>query len=240
MSDEMLSIWAELKRRRVYRTAAWYAASAFVVWQVADIVIPSLGLPEWTMKAIIVLSAIGFLPALALSWVYDVRPASATTLRGRSRLIFIALAVVALGSTGWWVTSKLKPATPTLSEVSLAVFPFSVRVDNLSYLREGLVDLLSRNLTGTSDLQPLDPSLMLEVTQGQPTDARTAGSIARQVGAGRFVVGSVSGTGAQVRIDATLYALKDSAEVITTRMVAGDTTQLFLLSISSPRRSSPS
>jgi hypothetical protein len=46
------SFWAELKRRRVYNVAAWYAAAVFVVWQVADIVVPSLDLPAWTMKSI--------------------------------------------------------------------------------------------------------------------------------------------------------------------------------------------
>ena len=229
MSDEKLSFWAELKRRRVYRTAGLYAATAFVVWQVADIVIPSLGLPEWTMKAIVILSAIGFIPALVLSWAFDLRSASAGASPSRSRLVLVALAVVAFGTTGWWATTKIKTAPPNLSDVSLAVFPFSVRMGNLSYLKEGLVDLLSRNLTGTGQLQPLDPSLMLKVTKGEAADAQTAAAIARQVGAGRFVLGNVSGAGARVRIDATLYAVRDSLETVTTRMVEGDTTQLFAL-----------
>jgi tetratricopeptide (TPR) repeat protein len=229
MSEEKLSFWAELKRRRVYRTAAWYAASIFVVWQVADILIPSVGLPAWTMKAIVILSAIGFIPTLILSWIYDVQTAAGTRLLGRPRVIISALALVIFGVTGFWVARKVKPRTPELSEVSLAVFPFSVRLGNLSYLREGLVDLLSRSLSGTSDLQPIDPSLMLKVTEGQPTDAPTAGTIARQVGARRFVLGSVSASGARVRIDATVYALKDSAIAGATRMVEGDTTELFSL-----------
>ena len=225
MTEEGLSFWAELKRRRVYRTAAWYGASVFVVWQVADIVIPAVGLPPWIMKAIVILSAVGFIPALALSWAYDIRSVSAA----RMRRAVIAVTIPLFAATGFWVTKKAKPATRTLSDISLAVFPFTVHGANLSYLREGLVDLLSRNLTGTSELQPLDPSLMLKVTEGKESDAQTAGSIARQVGAGRFVLGNVTGAGARIRIDATLYAVKDSTIAVTTRMVQGDTTQLFQL-----------
>ena len=63
----------ELKERRVVRSAALYAAGAFVVLQVADLVIPALTfLPTWTYTAIVVLSIVGFPFAMVLAWVYDV------------------------------------------------------------------------------------------------------------------------------------------------------------------------
>jgi hypothetical protein len=80
-----LSFWAELKRRRVYRTAAWYAASMFVIWQVADLVVPALGLPAWAMKAVIIVSAIGFIPTLVLSWLYDIKGADSVGRASRTR-----------------------------------------------------------------------------------------------------------------------------------------------------------
>ena len=48
--------FAELKRRRVFRVMAVYGAVAFVILQVADIALPGLGLPEWTITLILALS----------------------------------------------------------------------------------------------------------------------------------------------------------------------------------------
>lgn len=40
----------ELKQRRVYRVAALYLAAAFILLQVADLVLPGLEAPEWTYR----------------------------------------------------------------------------------------------------------------------------------------------------------------------------------------------
>jgi TolB-like protein len=139
----------------------------------------------------------------------------------------------ALVGGGWWAVAvrDRAPSGPSLSEVSLAVFPFTVRgSEHLTYLREGVADLLSRNLGGATGLQPLDPSLMLSFTAGQePGDPESAGGIARRVGAGRFVTGTVNGTGARVRIDASLFSVRDSVHLVASRTVQGDTTEIFEL-----------
>lgn len=65
---------SELRRRRVYNVALVYAAVAFVVWQVADIALPSLGLPESAVALVLVLTLLGFPVALVLAWAYELRP----------------------------------------------------------------------------------------------------------------------------------------------------------------------
>ena len=47
---------AELKRRKVFRVAAVYGATAFVILQLADIVFPPLGLPQWTITLVVALA----------------------------------------------------------------------------------------------------------------------------------------------------------------------------------------
>ena len=64
----------ELKRRRVFKAVTMYAASAFIILEVAGIVIPSLGLPEWTMKLVIILLVAGFPLTSILSWIFDLTP----------------------------------------------------------------------------------------------------------------------------------------------------------------------
>jgi tetratricopeptide (TPR) repeat protein len=66
--------FAELERRRVFRVAAAYAVVAFVVAQVADIFLPGLGLPEWSLRLVLALLILGFPVALVLAWAFDITP----------------------------------------------------------------------------------------------------------------------------------------------------------------------
>jgi hypothetical protein len=58
----------ELRSKRIYRVAAGYIVSAWVILQVAAIVIPSLDLPSWSMKVVLDVLLLGFAPALLLGW----------------------------------------------------------------------------------------------------------------------------------------------------------------------------
>ncbi len=73
-SNNPLNFWQELKRRKVVRVITVYAAAAFVILELVDIVAPSLGLPSWTLNLIIVLLCIGFILSIILSWIYDITP----------------------------------------------------------------------------------------------------------------------------------------------------------------------
>jgi TolB-like protein len=63
---------SELKRRRVVRTVAVYAVAAFVVVQVADLLLPALLLPEWTFRMVVALLILGFPIAVGLAWSFDI------------------------------------------------------------------------------------------------------------------------------------------------------------------------
>ncbi|MCJ7626786.1 MAG: hypothetical protein MUO50_00215 [Longimicrobiales bacterium] len=63
--------FAELKRRRVFNSAALYGGVAFVVFQAADFVVPALHLSEAVATGIVYIAALGFLPAMVFAWFYD-------------------------------------------------------------------------------------------------------------------------------------------------------------------------
>ena len=44
--------WAELKRRRTVRVIVTYAATGFILLQLADILTPALLLPDWTTRLV--------------------------------------------------------------------------------------------------------------------------------------------------------------------------------------------
>ena len=64
----------ELRRRRVCRAATIYSVGFWLICQIVDISAPALGLPDWTLKLVIVLGLIVFPIALVLSWLIDITP----------------------------------------------------------------------------------------------------------------------------------------------------------------------
>src|SRR6059036_2458090 len=101
---------SELKRRNVARIAGLYLVGAWLLVQVAGTVLPMFGAPEWLPRSIVILLAIGFIPALIFSWVFeltpqglkrdeDVRPEESIapqTARRMDRMIIVVL-LLALG-----------------------------------------------------------------------------------------------------------------------------------------------
>ncbi len=51
-----------------------YAATAFIIMEAVDIMLPRLGLPDWTVTLVIILLIIGLPVAFVLSWVFDITP----------------------------------------------------------------------------------------------------------------------------------------------------------------------
>src|ERR1700682_4573997 len=68
------NFFAELKRRNVIRMAGLYLVGAWLLVQVAGTVLPMFGAPDWLPRSIVILLAIGFLPALIFSWVFEMTP----------------------------------------------------------------------------------------------------------------------------------------------------------------------
>ena len=69
-----MSLIAELKRRNVIRMAGLYLVGAWLVLQVAGLLLPVFDAPPWVMKALVALLAVGFVAALVFSWVYELTP----------------------------------------------------------------------------------------------------------------------------------------------------------------------
>jgi hypothetical protein len=63
-SNRFIHFWQELKRRKVIRVITVYAAAAFVILEVVDILAPSLGLPDWTLNLVLILLCVGFIIAV--------------------------------------------------------------------------------------------------------------------------------------------------------------------------------
>jgi adenylate cyclase len=69
-----MTFLAELKRRNVIRMAGLYLVGAWLITQVAATVLPMFGAPDWIARSVVLLLAIGFLPALIIAWVFELTP----------------------------------------------------------------------------------------------------------------------------------------------------------------------
>ena len=105
---------AELKRRNVIRMAGLYLVGAWLAVQVSSTVLPMFDAPAWLPRSIVMLIAVGFIPTLIFSWVFeltpdgikrdaDVNPAESIapqTARRMDRMIIVVL-LLALGYFGF-------------------------------------------------------------------------------------------------------------------------------------------
>jgi len=69
-----LSIFKELKRRKVFRVGFAYVLIAWLIAQVLQLVFEGFGTPDWAIKTVLVLLAAGFPLALFLAWAYELTP----------------------------------------------------------------------------------------------------------------------------------------------------------------------
>ncbi len=117
----MIAFIEELKRRNVFRVAVLYFVVAWLIMQVADVMLPALNLPEWTITLVVALLIMGVPLALILAWAFELTPEglkkerhvdrseSITHAAGRKLdFLIIAALVVALG---YFVYDKLVLST---------------------------------------------------------------------------------------------------------------------------------
>lgn len=64
----------ELRNRRVFRVSTVYIGISFALIEVADILIPMMRAPSWSLRALVVLLMVGFPVAVTLSWMFQVTP----------------------------------------------------------------------------------------------------------------------------------------------------------------------
>jgi tetratricopeptide (TPR) repeat protein len=110
------------------------------------------------------------------------------------------------------------------------VLPFSVRgSEDVAYLGEGMVDLLSTALDGAGELSAVDPYALMKFLTGErdgPLDPEAGEAVASRFGAGRFVLGSIVEAGGRLQVNASLYAADGRIEV-SAEEIAENEAQVF-------------
>ena len=69
-----MQIFAELKRRNVFRVGTAYVVVSWLLLQVTDVVAPILQFPDWVPRLVLLAIAIGFVPVLIFAWAFELTP----------------------------------------------------------------------------------------------------------------------------------------------------------------------
>ncbi len=211
--------FVSLKEHRVYRVALGYAVGAWLVLQVAAIVLPGFAAPPWVLRALMILLALGFGAALLAGWGYD-RRASGRPLVPRAphvRVAWILTATLPAVLVTLFILLRLLPQprpavappsppsvarVPAAPEKSVAVLPFenmSADKDN-AFFADGVQDEVLTDLAKVADLKVISRT---SVMQYKDTN-RNVRDIATQLGVAHIVEGSVERSGGKVRVRAKL------------------------------------
>src|SRR5882672_7672445 len=218
-----MSLFAELKRRNVFRAAAFYAASAWLLVQIATQVLPFFHIAEWVVRWIVVAAAIGFPFAMVFSWFYEwtthglqreseVAPNESVTRESSKKLdrwiIAILVLAVVLLLTNQFALNRdnnpvaVAPIASTIPQKSIAVLPFESLSEEKSnaYFAEGVQDEILTRLAKVADLKVIARTS----TQRFKSAPENLPDIAKQLGVANILEGSVQKAGDQVRVNVQL------------------------------------
>ena len=156
---------------------------------------------------------------------------------GRRRLVIASLFLPLMAVALFWRGTARPHVQPdgAVATHRVAVMPFIVRGgDEHTYLSEGMVDLLSVNLDGAGDLRSVNPRTLLSLVarRGGATsvqDVDRAQSVARELDARSYVLGTVVVLGQRMRIAAWLYPLDVTDGDTVQATVEGDVRDAAIL-----------
>ena len=211
-----MGVFAELKRRNVFRVAAAYVVVSWVILQAAAVLEQALRLPEWfdTFAASILL--IGFPIALILSWVFELTPeglkrtttGDASQPTGALDWVLAAALVVLIAFLGYREFSgpgeTVPGSTDTLAAtnpITIVVLPFSdiSPSGDQDFLAQGVSVELAKILVSV-------PGLSVLQLKGKTFDPATLG---QQIARSYVLDGDVQRAGDSLQITAQLMSAQN-------------------------------
>jgi len=172
----------ELKRRHVWRVAVAYAIAAWLLVQIATQVFPFFNIPNWVVRVVVVLLALGFPVAVAFAWVFELTPegirrtAPSDSPEARSELahrdlgrklntLIMVVLVIAVALMGWRMLVLRHDAAPkAMATAATLVPPAATPAAAFNPLADTLVVLPFANESGDPKQQYFSDGITEELT----------------------------------------------------------------------------
>jgi len=232
-----MSFFIELKRRNVFRVGIAYLIGAWLLMQIADVVLNNIDAPDWVFKAIMLMVAIGLPVALFLAWAFELTPGGMVretevdrtqstrkqTGRNLDRGIIVVL-VIALGYFVWESrfdsVDEISATSETIASVDDQQTPSSIAEP------QSVAVLPFVNMSSDPEQEYFSDGITEEIINalvkipGLSVPARTSvfgfkgqqgdiKNIGQQLGVAHILEGSIRSQGNQVRITAQLIKVDD-------------------------------
>ena len=224
-----MSFFSELKRRNVYKVAIAYAVVGWLLVQVATQVFPFLEIPNWAIRLIILLVAIGFPIALVIAWAFELTPEGLKRTEdvelppgsgSKNRTwIYVALIGAALSVGLFFIGRYTAGGHPTPRQSAAAIAPQkSIAVLPLlnesgdpgdEYFSDGLSEELIAALGQIRNLKVIGRSSSFRF-KDRKEEPKTIGE---KLGVSTLLEGTVRKQGSKVRIVAELINAADGTEL---------------------------
>ena len=217
----MASVWRELKRRNVVRVAMAYVVVAWLLLQVADVVLNNTEAPVWVFQSIMLLLVIGFPLSLFFAWAFELTPEgikkekdvdrseSITHLTGR-KLDFVIIAILAVAVV-YFISERLfwgiDEAIEISVDASVAVLPFvsmSANPDD-EYFSDGLTEEILNSLAQINNLKVAGRTSSFYYKGKTPAFSE----VSEALGVTHVLEGSVRREGDRLRITVQLIKTDD-------------------------------
>lgn len=206
----------ELKERRLFRIVVTYLAAGWVALQVMDQVTSQGILPGFSYELALIWYLTGIPIALTLGWYHGEKGAQRATKGEIALLLFL---VVGGGAASVPVVSeeidrqmRLEAATEgalDLRRVGVLYFEDRSHGDSLQYLADGFTEALIDELAAVRELDVVSRNGVARYRNSDlPTD-----SVARALGTGTLVEGTVERMGDRIRVGVTLVDGHSGAEM---------------------------
>ena len=242
-----MSVFEELKRRKVFRVTSTYAVVAWVIMQIGEVVFPALRLPEWVLSTVVILLLIGFPIVIIFAWVFDATPDGIKVTKPKSsqktsplkasasnvpfylqkRNAFLVLGLVfglLIGNLNLFKTNQ-KVVNYSGKKIPIAIADFENKTSDASL--DGLSGLLITSLEQSDYLSVLTRSRMFDILKqiGKPNakiiDEKIGSEICANASIGSLVLASIMQFGDLYSIDLKILDTK-SNEYIFTKNVQAD------------------
>ena len=211
MTTDTHSFISELKRRNVFRAGAAYVVLAWLVVQVADVILDAFEAPSWLMRGVIITLAVGFPITLFVAWAFELtreglkRTAeveledSITFQTGRKLdLAIIGVLVIALS---WFALDKFVWQTSEGADRnSLAVMPFEIISDDVAPFFAQLSGDLARLVKRSAQVRLASDDAVLAL----PDVGDIIGSSAR-LGVHYLITGTIDATTSGVGLQVSMF-----------------------------------
>ena len=222
----MDELWKELQRRHVVRVGGVYALAAWLLAQIADLVLGNFNAPSWMMQSFLLLLVAGFPVALIIGWAYELTPeglrrdelassdaesrdqtaaSSSTLLR---YIVWIAatvcLAAILFLSAKFVEQQRAAPVEEVKPRLVVAVFENGTADASLDSVGRLAADVISEGLQRTGIVEVVPPNTALRISRAIAGPGDPVARLAQETGSTHAVTGTYYRSGDVIQFHAQI------------------------------------